>query len=332
MFSVPPVATVAAIGASAGGVEALRALFHAAQTGTGVAYIVLLHLAPDRGSALPEIIGRECALEVLAAEHDMPILADQVLVIPPGVLATVSKGRIMLQPGDTSSRDPRSIDVLFSSLALDFQERAIGVVLSGYGHDGTLGIKAIKEQGRLTVAQGSNALGPGHNGMPDSAIAGGLVDLILPVGEIAAKLAEYAASAGPLADLVQGQLAPHLASAGRGLVTGPPVTLEPAPALAMGLVLHEMATNAVKYGALSGTAGTVTVTWKLQSSPAGPRLVLRWEERGGPKAVPPTRRGFGSELVSGQVEHALRGTLKQRYGDEGYTATITMPWTRRAAA
>lgn len=204
-FSVPPVATVAAIGASAGGVEALRALFHAAQKGAGVAYIVMLHLAPGRGSALPEIIGRECALEVLAAEHDMPIQADQVLVIPPGVLATVSKGRIVLHPGDASSHEPRSIDVLFSSLALDFQERAIGVVLSGYGHDGTLGIKAIKEQGGLTVAQGSNGLGPGHNGMPDSAIAGGLVDLVLPVGEIAAKLAEYAASAGAIAPLTAGR-------------------------------------------------------------------------------------------------------------------------------
>lgn len=195
---------VVAVGASAGGVEALRSLFREARKGANVAFIVLLHLDPDRHSALPEILRRDCAIKVVTAQDGMIIEADSVLVVPPGVLATVAQGRIALQPGDHSSRDPRSIDVLFSSLALDLQECAVGVVLSGYGRDGTLGIKAIKEQGGLTIAQGADSGGPGHSGMPDSAIAGGLVDLILPASEIAAALADYAASFGPLAKLTAG--------------------------------------------------------------------------------------------------------------------------------
>ncbi len=193
--------TVAAVGASAGGVEALRTMFREVPTGSNIAFVVLLHLDPDRTSSLPDILSRECALDVVTAEDGMALSAGRVFVVPPGVLATVVEQRIKLAPGDHSLRDPRSIDVLFSSVALDLNEHAIGVVLSGFGSDGTLGIKAIKEHGGLTVAQGSNGSRPGHGGMPDSAIAGGLVDLILPVEAIPAKLVEYAASFGRLARL-----------------------------------------------------------------------------------------------------------------------------------
>ncbi len=192
--SVEKPSVVGGIGASAGGVEALRTLFQQAQPGGGIAYIVLLHLAPNRGSELTEILARECALPVTTAEDGASLEADHVYVIPPGVFATVAEGKLVLTLAERTHRDPRSIDVLFSSLADAFNERAVGVILSGFGHDGTIGIKAIKEHGGLTVAQGSNGTSPGHSSMPDSAIAGGQVDLVVPAGDIPRKLADYAAS------------------------------------------------------------------------------------------------------------------------------------------
>lgn len=192
---------IAAIGASAGGVEALRSMFREVRAGSGIAYIVQLHLDPDRCSQLTEILARECPLPVMTAVDGVLLAADEVQVVPPAVLATVSGGHLVLSPSPHTTHDPRSVDVLFASLARDFNDRAVGVVLSGFGSDGTIGIKAIKEHGGLTVAQGSNGTRPGHSGMPDSAIAGGLVDMVVPSEFIPAKLAEYAQSLDTLAGL-----------------------------------------------------------------------------------------------------------------------------------
>ena len=198
-MSTPSV--IAAVGASAGGVEALRTMFRVAQPGAGIAYVVLLHLDPTRLSALAEILARDCPLPVATVTDGELLEADRVAVIPAGVLPTIVGGRVVLAPSQRGDHAARSINGLFTSLAEDSRERAIGVVLSGYGSDGTLGVKAIKEQGGLTVAQGSNGTSPAHTGMPDSAIASGLVDLVLPAEDIPAKLAEYAASFAPLAVL-----------------------------------------------------------------------------------------------------------------------------------
>jgi len=185
---------VAGIGASAGGVEALCNLFREVQADAGICYIVLLHLDPDHGSRLTQILDRECPLEVVTGENGACLVADRVYVVPPGVIATVTAGALVLGSAVHATGDPRSVDVLFSSIAQVFKERAIGVVLSGFGNDGTIGIKAIKEEGGLTIAQGSNGTSPGHSSMPSSAIAGGLVDFVLPAGAIAGKLALYAGS------------------------------------------------------------------------------------------------------------------------------------------
>lgn len=192
---------IAAVGASAGGVEALRTMFRAARPGAGVAYVVQLHLDPDRASSLAEILARDCALPVETAAPGSPMAPDRVLVIPPGVVATIVQGRVVLTPDTGPKGEARQIDALFASLALDRGERAVGVVLSGFGTDGTLGVKAIKEHGGLTIAQGSNGTTPAHHGMPDSAIAGGLIDLVLPAQDIAAALATYAGSFPALAAL-----------------------------------------------------------------------------------------------------------------------------------
>ena len=102
---------------------------------------------------------------------------------------------------------------------------------------------------------------------------------------------------------------------------GPPVELKPAPALALGMIFHELATNAAKYGALSVSDGRVAVTWTLGEG----SLSLVWRETGGPSAGRPERRGFGSRLIERSVRHDLAGEIETDYGQSGLVASLTIP-------
>ena len=181
---------IVGIGASAGGVEALEAFFRSVPDDNGLAFVVVTHLSPDRKSMLAEILGRATHMPVVDAQNDQEVEAEHVYVLPPGAILTISNGRLQLRhTGPGHERAP--IDVFFNSLAEDQAEYAIGVVLSGGGSDGTLGLKAIKENGGLTVAQGTNVTRPRFVEMPASAIAAGFVDLELPVEHIAERIIAY---------------------------------------------------------------------------------------------------------------------------------------------
>lgn len=128
-----------------------------------------------------------------------------------------------------------------------------------------------------------------------------------------------------LRDLVMDQLGPHLPHPRRAAADGPRILLHPPAAVALGLVLHELATNAMKHGALRTETGLVTVRWEVRGAPERPVLALNWLEQGGPAVTMPTRRGFGSALIKTQVERALRGQLEVDYPVEGLRAVITLP-------
>lgn len=181
---------VVGIGASAGGIEAFRHFFEKMPADSGLAFVVVLHLAASRKSMLAEIISRWTPMPVSEAEEGSPVVANQVLVIPAGAVAELRDGHLALRKvGSETPRSTASIDVFFDSLAASLGEAAIGVILSGTGHDGALGLKAIKARGGLTLAQSGEASGgadsgPEYPGMPDSAVAAGAVDLYAPVGEM----------------------------------------------------------------------------------------------------------------------------------------------------
>jgi two-component system CheB/CheR fusion protein len=184
---------IVGVGASAGGVEALGYLFKAMPPEPGMAFVVVTHLAPHRESMLPEILARDTRMPVLIAEQDQPIRLNQVYVAPADKVLDISKGRLTVRAmAETHERTP--IDSFFAALAEDQAEYAIGIVLSGAGSDGTLGIKAIKEHGGLTLAQATDHSGPRHSSMPESAIASGLVDLAVPVESMPAHLTAYVRS------------------------------------------------------------------------------------------------------------------------------------------
>jgi len=184
------------IGASAGGIDALRRFFELTPVDTGLAFVVILHLAPDRESFLPEIVGRFTSMKVSEAQDGDRITPDRVLVVPPAVLARMKHGKLRLEHmPPTARRPPSPIDTLFDSAASDLSEAVIGIVLSGTGHDGSLGMKAIKAAGGVTMAQVADGTKPEHSGMPDSAIATGAVDLAVGVDEMPGHLLAFRAGA-----------------------------------------------------------------------------------------------------------------------------------------
>jgi two-component system, chemotaxis family, CheB/CheR fusion protein len=189
---------IAGIGASAGGVEALEAFFGGLPPESGIAFVVVTHLDPTRESLLAEIIAHRTAMPVAAARDGDEVEANRIYVIPPGATLTIDHGRLRLHPEPAEHRERTPIDIFLASLAEDQQERAIGIILSGAGTDGTLGIKAIKENGGLTLAQTSGHGEPRFPDMPESAIATGLVDLKLAVEEMPERLVSYARHAGEI--------------------------------------------------------------------------------------------------------------------------------------
>jgi two-component system CheB/CheR fusion protein len=181
---------VVGIGASAGGLRALENFFQSIPPAPGMAFVIITHLAPDRKSLLNEILARHTTLKVEIAQDNQLVERDKVYILPPGAILTIANGRLRLEPTDAIDHQRKPIDIFFSSLAQDQGEYAVGVVLSGSGADGVLGVKAIKEHGGVTLAQAIDATGPGFSGMPDSAIASGLVDFAIPVDAMASKLIE----------------------------------------------------------------------------------------------------------------------------------------------
>ncbi len=190
--AAPAVRLVVGIGASAGGLEALRALFEGMPGGLGCCFLVAQHLDPNRPSLMADLIGREAVLPVAEAVDGQVLKPDTVAVLPPDRLMTVEGDHIRLGPLEGDRIPSVTIDRLFHSLAESCGERAVGIVLSGSGSDGTSGLRAIIEQGGLAVAQDPQTAE--HGNMPGSAIAAKAVDLVLPVRDMPGMLSRYLAA------------------------------------------------------------------------------------------------------------------------------------------
>jgi len=180
--------TVVGIGASAGGLRALQAFFEALPSDTGLAYVVITHLHPEYESHLPELLQTRTHMPVQQVNGLMTVEKDHVYVIPPNRRLVMEDSKI-----DTSEfSEPRGqrapVDFFFRSLAQG-HPNSVGIILSGGGTDGAVGVKAIKEEGGLLMVQHPDEAE--HDGMPRAAIATGLADVVLPVKELATKLAEY---------------------------------------------------------------------------------------------------------------------------------------------
>ena len=145
-------AAVIGIGASAGGLEALQQFFDYMPSDSGLSFVVIQHLSPDYKSLMADILAKHTDMTVRQAEDGMPVRPDHLYLIPPKKNLTLHEGRLVLSDYDASALN-HPIDIFFTSLAEEKREKAIVVVLSGTGSDGTNGVKAVKERGGLVIAQ-----------------------------------------------------------------------------------------------------------------------------------------------------------------------------------
>jgi two-component system CheB/CheR fusion protein len=181
---------VAAVGASAGGLDAFTRLVRDMPANAPLALVLVQHLARDQQSLLPEILGRRTAMTVVEARDEMPIEVGHVYIIPAAAHMTVTDGHLLIRPRPPGASGIQ-VDLLFRSLAECYGEKAVGVVLSGGAADGAAGLGEIKAVGGITLAQRPDDAQ--IDAMPRAAIAAGAADIVLPVGEIGTELLRLSA-------------------------------------------------------------------------------------------------------------------------------------------
>lgn len=186
--SAPAHCPIVALGASAGGLDVFGRFFDRLPPDTGFAFVVVQHLDPSHDTLMPELLSKHTAMKVVRVEHGMKVQANHVYVIAPNGRLRMENCTLLVDPRRPGGGG-RVIDGFFRSVAEDQKHGVVGIILTGNGSDGTLGLKAIKEHGGLTIAQD-----PGKakfDGMPRSAISAGFVDLVLDVEEMPARVLEF---------------------------------------------------------------------------------------------------------------------------------------------
>jgi two-component system CheB/CheR fusion protein len=186
---------IVGIGASAGGLAAFEAFFSGMPTDAdpGMAFVLVQHLSPDHKSILADLVRRYTRMQVFEVEDGMTVHINCTYIIPPNHDMAFLNGALQLLEPSAPRGQRLPIDFFFRSLAHDQRERAIGIVLSGTGSDGTMGLRAIKDAGGMVMAQTPESTE--FDGMPRSAIATGIMDYELPPADMPAQLIAYATHA-----------------------------------------------------------------------------------------------------------------------------------------
>ncbi len=180
---------IVALGASAGGLEALEAFFKNVPAQSGLAFVVIQHLDPTHDDMLAELLQRRTEMPVSRIEDGMTVVPDQVYVIPPNRDLSILNGTLYLLEHGANLGPRQPIDFFFRALAEDCHERSVAVILSGMGTDGTLGARAIKDQCGVVFVQDPKSAK--FDSMPRSAIKEGVADVVAPAEELAARIGEY---------------------------------------------------------------------------------------------------------------------------------------------
>ena len=188
---------IVGIGASAGGLEALELFLGKVPEGSGMAFVVVQHLDPTHKAMMVELLQRSTTMQVIQVKDRTRVRPDCVYVIPPNKDMSILHGALHLLPRSPPRGLRLPIDFFFRSLADDRQNQSIGVILSGMGSDGTLGLRAIKEKAGVVFVQ--EPASAKFDGMPRSAVDAGLADVVAPVEELPGKIVAFLQHA-PLSD------------------------------------------------------------------------------------------------------------------------------------
>ncbi|WP_343688032.1 CheR family methyltransferase [Chitinophaga sp.] len=185
---------VVGIGASAGGVQALRTFFENVPANPGMAYVVILHLSPDYDSQLTEVLQQVTSLKVKQVKESTPVQVNHVYVVPPNQHLLMTEGHIVVAENAGLEERRAPVDIFFRTMATALGPRAVCVILSGTGANGSMGLRRVKEGGGAVFVQ--NPREAEFNEMPRNAIATELVDDVLPVAEIPGKIIAYKLNLG----------------------------------------------------------------------------------------------------------------------------------------
>src|SRR5581483_1597422 len=180
---------VVGIGASAGGIKALKEFFSHTRSDSGIAYVVVLHMSPEYESKLAEILQLDCELPVAQVTEKIKIEPNHVYVVPPNQSLSMHDDHLVLSEITKVEERRAPVDVFFRTLAESRGRYAMSVTLSGTGANGSMGLKRVKELGGCCIAQDPNEAE--YSDMPRNSIATGLVDFVLPVVEMPARIAAY---------------------------------------------------------------------------------------------------------------------------------------------
>lgn len=177
---------VIGVGASAGGLEALSSFFKSLPEKPPAAFIVAQHLAPHSKSLMVELISRQTNMPVMPVSDKVELKPGVVFIVPPNFDVTAKDGELRLMKAGEETRPKPSVDLFFSTLAATHGKKAVGIILSGTGSDGSEGVRAIKESGGITLVQDSQTAK--YDGMPKAAFETGLIDAVLPPEKMASDL------------------------------------------------------------------------------------------------------------------------------------------------
>ena len=181
---------IVGIGASAGGIQALKEFFQNVPADSGMAYVVILHLSPDHESQLAEILQTVAPIPVAQVQDEsVRVAPNHVYVIPPNKSLAMNHGHLALSPIQSYEERRAPVDIFFRTLAESNDSRAVSVILSGTGADGSMGMTRVKEKGGIVIVQDPREAE--YDDMPKNSLAAGLVDYVLPVREIPARIIAY---------------------------------------------------------------------------------------------------------------------------------------------
>jgi two-component system, chemotaxis family, CheB/CheR fusion protein len=196
LFGVPPTNPgegkeflIVGLGASAGGIHALKEFFAQVPADSGMAYVVILHLSPDHESKLAEVLQSTAAIPVTQVQDRVRVEPNHVYVISPNQSLTMNNGHLLLSEMTRFEERRAPVDIFFRTLAESHHSRAVCVILSGTGADGSMGMKRVKEYGGICIVQDPNEAE--YSDMPRNSLASGLVDYVLPVAQIPATIIAY---------------------------------------------------------------------------------------------------------------------------------------------
>src|SRR5688500_11453721 len=182
-------AAVVGLGASAGGIAVLQQFFSDMPQESGLAFVVVMHLSPEHESNLAGVIAQKTSMPVMQVTEPVKVKPNHIYVIPPNHQLTFEDSTLHLVAPQQALGRRVTIDLFFRTLAQAYGQRAVGVILSGSDSDGVIGLKHIRAQGGVTIAQDPNEAE--HDSMPATAISTGMVDWVLPVADMPSKLMEF---------------------------------------------------------------------------------------------------------------------------------------------